>query len=246
MGWGDGSVLSLEAGDQFNVGHRRFKIVAVEVPSGVVINELGVGTFVVQATDGLKLSGEIAFQEGLRQQKAVTRLMISAPKSVKIWRGQCEFGASVALLAPVPEEHLISGQSCCEENGRVAFGSRDFEVFRNLDDQCAGAPCHVLIYPSWASQPQAGPPQATWEATYLRTVEARLDGSASPGIFRPQSTEKYPGDAKGHWAVYWEVTDIRRLEGNERIPVSLLRGWRGGKHYLKNFRPEGPLIIEAL
>jgi hypothetical protein len=78
-------VLSLEAGDQFNVGHRRFKIVAVEVPSGVVINELGVGTFVVQATEGLKLSGEIAFQEGLRQQKAVTRLMISAPKSVKIW-----------------------------------------------------------------------------------------------------------------------------------------------------------------
>ena len=150
-------VISLEAGDQFNVGHRRFKIVAVEVPSGVVINELGVGTFVVQATDGLKLSGEIAFQEGLRQQKAVTRLMISAPKSVKIWRGQCEFGASVALLAPVPEEHLISGQSCCEENGRVAFGSRDFEVFRNLDDQCAGAPCHVLIYPSSASQPQAGP-----------------------------------------------------------------------------------------
>ncbi len=165
-------VLSLQAGDQFNVVHWRFKIVAVEVPSGGVINELGVGTFIVQATDGLNLSGEIAFQEGLRQQKAVTRLMISAPKSVKIWRGQCEFDASVALLAPVPEEHLMSGQSCCEENGRFGFGSRDFEVFRNLDEQCAGAPCHVLIYPSWASQPQAGPPKATWEATYLRIKRA--------------------------------------------------------------------------
>ena len=152
---------------------------------------------------------------------------------------------NLALLAPVPEEHLVAGRECCLVNGSVAFGSRDFEVFRQLDAQLSGAPCDVLIYASWPLTPVSGPPAVTWIATYLRTVDARLDGSPPPGIFRPSSTEKYPGDSKGHWAVYWEVTHLAPLPKEAHLRVHTLRGLASSKRYLKTFRPERPLIISA-
>ncbi len=152
----------------------------------------------------------------------------------------------VALLAPVPEEHLISGRQACAEHGRVAFGSRDFEVFRLLDSLVAGGGCDVLFYASWAARPLPGPAMVTWRGRYRLHVEARPDGSPPQGIVRPSTTEKYPGDNKGHWAVYWEVSDIEQLTKDERIPISLLRGINSSKNYLKTFVPERPLIIEAL
>jgi hypothetical protein len=36
----------------------------------------------------------------------------------------------VALLAPVPLEHLIDGVAVCDQQGKVAFGSRAWEIFR--------------------------------------------------------------------------------------------------------------------
>lgn len=38
----------------------------------------------------------------------------------------------IALLAPVPEEHLHAGKKTTLANGKVAFGSRASDVFINL------------------------------------------------------------------------------------------------------------------
>ena len=59
-----------------------------------------------------------------------------------------EFGSyEIALLAPVPKILL---DSAIEPpwSGHVAFGSRNFEVFRKLDEMRKGAPVDTFIYES--------------------------------------------------------------------------------------------------
>jgi hypothetical protein len=239
-------VLSLLEGDDFNIGYRRFRLSAVRMPAGCIVLELGEGGHEVDLDKPIAVGDGVSLQEGIRQKSNVVRLMIVAPKNERIWRGKYEYDTTVALLAPVPEEHLISGQAMCSEVGRVSFGSRDFEVFRKLDEQREGAPCQVLVYASWPNVPPVGFPRITWTATYLRTVDARSDGSPPKGIFRPVSTKNYPGDKKGHWGVYWEVTDLQKCEGDQQLAISSLRGKNSAKNYLKTFHPERPMIIEAL
>ncbi len=53
-----------------------------------------------------------------------------------------------AILAPVPLEHLESGQPVAEEKGFVAFGSRGRKFFRDMDERRDGNPVPVLIYAS--------------------------------------------------------------------------------------------------
>jgi hypothetical protein len=237
-------VINLSQGQQFNIGHRRFRIEQVNPNHGCSVTELGGSQYSVCFDVPTIVDSTITLQEGVRQHVNSVRLMIEAPKTCRIWRGSYEYDTSVALLAPIPEEHLFSGQECCVERGRVAFGSRDFLVFRDLDERLSGSHCQVLIYASWSSS--QGPARVTWTATYLRCVDARSDGSPPSNVFRPESTLKYPADNKGHWAVYWEVTDLKKLEKEDVLPVSLLRGIGAKKTYLKTFRPERPLIIEAL
>lgn len=54
----------------------------------------------------------------------------------------------VALLAPVPLEFLIEGIAVCDRQGKVAFGSRAWEIFRKLDELRNGQPVDVYIYAS--------------------------------------------------------------------------------------------------
>lgn len=156
-----------------------------------------------------------------------------------------EIASRVGLLAPIPEEHLISGAELSAAGNGVFFGSRNFEVFRELDALLQGGSCAVFIYSSWATDPLQGPAKATWTANYAGHVDARPDGSPPQGIPRPASTAKYPGDNKGHWAVYWKITDLRRIPRDEWLRISTLRGFRSKKRYLATFRPERPMLIEA-
>lgn len=151
--------------------------------------------------------------------------------------------SSVSILAPIPEEHLISGLDCCTAEKSVSFGSRAFEVFRKIDDLLCGNSCEVLIYSSWSRTPLPGPAKATWVASYVGHAEARHDGSPPPGLARPSSTAKYRGDNTGHWAVYWTVTDLRRIAKNEWVSVSSLRGLNTKRNFLTTFHPERPIII---
>lgn len=53
-----------------------------------------------------------------------------------------------AILAPVPQEHLVSGMPIAQEKGFVAFGSRKWELFRKIDEMRGDKPVPVLIYAS--------------------------------------------------------------------------------------------------
>jgi hypothetical protein len=148
---------------------------------------------------------------------------------------------AICLLAPVPLEHLNDGLFVCQSKGKVAFGSRAFEVFRELDAHRNDAPVHVFIYAS--SDPTSERLEVSWAARYVQWREVPNGAHPDGMTFRPPSTAKYPGDNKGHWAGFWEVEELRQLLPNGRIPTGKFIGFKSGKQYKKNFVPEGPLLV---
>lgn len=56
--------------------------------------------------------------------------------------------ADFAILAPVPLEHLQSGRDVAAREGFVAFGSKEWELFRRVDELRHGRTVPVLLYPS--------------------------------------------------------------------------------------------------
>jgi hypothetical protein len=100
-------VLSLAEGDEFNIASRRYRLLTLRKPNGCTVVELGGCMHEVSLDAPATLPDGVTLQEGLRKQQDVVRLMIVAPKTTKIWRGEYKYDAPVALLAPVPEEHLI-------------------------------------------------------------------------------------------------------------------------------------------
>jgi len=150
----------------------------------------------------------------------------------------------VALLAPVPLEHLLDGAIVCKTEGCVAFGSRAWEVFRKLDEIRNGLPVDVYIYASHSPGPLRL--EISWHARYIGHVES-IGGAHPEGMrFRPPSTAKYADDNLGYWAVFWEVEQLRKLPPTERIPTGEFRGLNKRKPYKRNFVPEGPILITHL
>lgn len=149
---------------------------------------------------------------------------------------------NVALLAPVPEEHLLDGIDVIQHQGRVAFGSRAWEVFRDLDALRKGQAVDVYIYASHADPP--GPLEASWRGLYVGHVES-LGGAHPAGMrFRPSSTAQYPSDNIGHWAIFWELSLLEPIPTKERLAVTDFTGYGKSKKYVQSFVPEGPLLIE--
>lgn len=149
----------------------------------------------------------------------------------------------VALLAPVPLEHLKSGAAICTQHGKLAFGSMAWEVFRKLDELRADARVHTYLY---ASHTNATPIlQVSWHAFYIGHVES-VGGTHPNGMkFRPPTTAKYLDDNIGTWAIFWEVEDLNELSQDHRIWISQLRGLDKKKHFAQDFIPEGPILIEC-
>jgi hypothetical protein len=147
----------------------------------------------------------------------------------------------VALLAPVPLEHLNDGSVVCEQQGKVAFGSRSWEVFRKLDELRNGLLVDTYIY---ASQSPGRPSfKVSWHAVYLGHVES-INGAHPKGmIFRPPSTGNYEDDNFGHWAVFWEVAQLKKIPQQEQIFTGSFYGLNKRKRYKANFIPEGPILI---
>ena len=77
----------------------------------------------------------------------------------------------------------------------------------------------------------------------VRRLGAAIGAHPDGMRFRPPSTAKYPSDNKGHWAVFWELDQLRQLAPHERIATGIFIGHGTGKQYKKNFIPEGPLIV---
>lgn len=150
--------------------------------------------------------------------------------------------AHIALLAPVPLEHLVAGKKKADEVGRVAFGSGAWEVFRKLDALRKGMPVDVYIYASDDADGRNS--EVSWRARYICHVEGEMGAHPDGMLYRPESTTKYPGDNRGHWAVFWEVENLRRLAKDQRMPLADLTGFEKEKAYGRGFAPRGPLLIE--
>ncbi len=149
----------------------------------------------------------------------------------------------ITLLAPVPIVHLEDGLAVCQTMGKVAFGSRAWEVFRQLDDLRGGEHVPVLLYASMTNTD--GPAMVSWTASYIGHLESR-NGAHPQGMkFRPPSTEANTTDNLGFWAVFWEVENLTRLPENEWIEISSIQG-QSGNYFKRSFIPEGPLIVQRL
>lgn len=146
-----------------------------------------------------------------------------------------------ALFAPVPSVHLRDGLDVCTSKGKVAFGSRAWEVFRELDEIRSGQTLPVLIYASMADT--YGPVVVSWMGDYLGHVESKGGAHPSGMDFRPPSTAEHTSDNLGWWAIFWEVANLKELPAEQRLSVERIQS-RKGDFYKSSFIPEGPIIVQ--
>ena len=149
--------------------------------------------------------------------------------------------SDVALLAPVPLVHLRDGFEVCVEQGKVAFGSRAWEVFRELDQIRSGQAVPVLIYASMADTD--GPIFVSWAGQYVGHVESNSGAHPAGMKYRPPSTEENSSDNLGWWAVFWEVTNLKKLPEDQQLSMKDIQS-RKGHFYKSSFVPEGPIIVQ--
>jgi hypothetical protein len=149
---------------------------------------------------------------------------------------------NIALLAPVPLEHLLDGRDVSASEGKVAFGSRAWQVFRELDAIRKGMAVDAYIYASHGDGPLSF--EASWHARYIGHVESVRGAHPAAMRYRPPSTAKYGTDNEGFWAVFWEVEELREIAPDDRIPVRMFCGVGKSKAYSRGFVPEGPLLVK--
>jgi hypothetical protein len=113
----------------------------------------------------------------------------------------------IALLAPVPKEHLDDGLKTVSDKGKVAFGSRKWEIFRDLDALAGeGVPVDVYIYESEGRGKHNS--TISWRGRYIGHVRSEMGAHPKGLKYRPESTTKYVADNSGHWAVFWELDSL--------------------------------------
>ncbi|MCA1990856.1 MAG: hypothetical protein LDL41_02245 [Coleofasciculus sp. S288] len=140
-----------------------------------------------------------------------------------------------AILAAVPEEHLLSWQQDGQET-KVAFGSMDFELFRQADALRGNKAVEVFIYASLAeNRPLKS--EVSWHGLYVSHVQSRSGRYPQGMKYRPPST----ASDKPTWAIFWEVEDLKPL--SSPIAIASLRGLGKKSNYQSRFTPEGPLLI---
>lgn len=156
---------------------------------------------------------------------------------------------SFAILAPVPEMHLLSGLEALtaqldsdelrpDQLPKVAFGSMEFEVFAEVEKLRNGKAVEVVIYASDAKGDQPLNPEVTWRGLYVGYVGSRRGRYPGKSIFRPQAT----ANDSPTWAVFWEVQELEQLK--TPLPIGKLRAKNKKTNYQARFIPEGPVLIE--
>ena len=146
-----------------------------------------------------------------------------------------------AILAPVPLEHLQSGEVIAHRTGFVAFGSRKWELFRKVDELRGAAPVLALIYPSHEDVPTKGSFVVCWAGWYVGCEESANGKHSQRMNHRPPTTGQYKSDNRGHWAVFWHVRDLRELPPSQRLPISAILTIKGG--WRKSAPPRGPELV---
>lgn len=146
--------------------------------------------------------------------------------------------ADVALLTPVPAQHLASGLEVCAALGRVTFGTDAGMALATFSHTVGDSHADILFYAS--ENPISGTPKATYRGRFVEYVGALANGKApsSCAQFRPPTTAN-----DGPWQSFYVVRDLRRLD----TPVELNKlSKRDAKGKLKaNFIPQGPVVIDT-
>lgn len=147
--------------------------------------------------------------------------------------------ADVALLTPVPEIHLISGEVTCQKHGYVTYGTNAVDAIISFVQQIGDdAAADVLFYASGV--PVAGAPKATYRARFERYVGAKIDGRApaKEAVFRPPTTS-----SDGAWQSFYVVSRLTRLKNP--VEIRTLTKLSATGKLKSNFVPLGPLVIET-
>jgi hypothetical protein len=153
-----------------------------------------------------------------------------------------------AILAPVPEAHLISGLEAIAAQvdseditnpglPKVAFGSMAFEILRKADELRKEQAVEVLIYASDAQGDQPLNSEVRWRARYIGHLPSRNGRYPGKPLFRPKAATERP-----IWAVYWEVQALEKLK--TPIAIASLQGLGQKANCKPRFVPEGPVLIE--
>lgn len=137
-----------------------------------------------------------------------------------------------ALLAPVPLVHLESAEKL---KGPVAFGSRAYDCFAQIEALRGGDDVEVYLY---ASRPEGRDFTVRWHARYIGFVPAVNGLHPNPEGRRPSTTESDSADS----LLFWEIEDLKPL--GSPIPISALQGFKSKKPYGKSFPPHGPILIK--
>jgi hypothetical protein len=154
-----------------------------------------------------------------------------------------ECSTHIALLAPVPKEHLVEALNTVQNVGKVAFGSRNWEAFFKLDQERNGKPVDVYIYESYGEGQYNF--RVSWHAHYIQNVGAIIGAHPDKMTFRPESTAKYPGDNEGGvWLLFWEVDSLQEQPEQNRIHVGSFTPFGKKKPYGNSCVPRGPMLIE--
>lgn len=145
---------------------------------------------------------------------------------------------SIALLMPVPWEHLADGETVCKREGKVAFGSNAFEILHKFQTE-GGVGMHVLIYSSHEHQP--GVPQVTWRATFLGMAKGEDYSVQDLRQYRPESCWDEDRTGPG-WGCFIEVSDLERLDEEDAVTVREIPT-RSGRPHAPDFIPRGPTVV---
>jgi hypothetical protein len=252
--------LGVSVGDKIAVGDTVVEVRAIHFPKTMVVMVDGGKEFTVDDNVGhsVEILPNVRVYVGIGPGKhsSANRLAFEAPKAIPIKLlstpntadskkgiASAATASNVALLAPVPREHLADGLYTAQTKGRVAFGSMKWETFRELDRLRKGMPVDVYIYESDGIGKTNS--KTTWRGRYCFHKESEM-GAPPADIkpFRPDSTFKYEADNQGHWAVFWVLDSLEKVTEGKEVWVGEFTGYRKGKAYGHSFSPEGPLLIE--
>lgn len=149
-----------------------------------------------------------------------------------------EPAADVALLTPVPEQHLIAGLETSDVTGLVVFGTDaaltllEFSALVDEEHQA-----DILLYASHSQI--GGPPRATYRGRFAGYDGAEKGKAKAAWLkHRPPSTDSDSG-----WSGFYLVRNLKRLE--QPVLIATLKKRGGGAKFAKTFVPIGPIVIDT-
>lgn len=150
----------------------------------------------------------------------------------------------IAILAPLPESHLVSGvdtliaqQDLAQENPTIAYGSMAFETFSKVDALRQGKPVAVFLYASHLAENPLNP-EITWQGWYVSHSHSRRGRFAGEARRRPEATK---ADTE-RWAVYWEMNELGPMK--KSLAMDSIHELGKKKPLGKRFLPKEAMLID--